>query len=209
MKRLIIFTISLIGLCNAVVAGPLDTKSLDFLEIKDRKRLISIECQNPNKLLIDCENYLIIQSSTENIDSTGSTNELNSFELTKEQFENAVSEFSKKFKTKTGPRIFTAFGGAVGLLVYFIAGKMPGLITGGVGVVVGSFLDLSFAPIVVPIKIQREIYQLIRIKRNIKNLLENKKFKKIKIKTWVLNRNDNGATFYNAIKNTLTVPEEN
>lgn len=200
-----VISFALISILNTASAGPLDAKRLDFLEIKNEKKLISIECKNLDRNLIDCENFYIIESSTKDTDSNDELLELNRMEITKEQFEQAATEFSKKFKTKTGYFIFTAIGGGVGILVYFIVGKRAGLAAGLIGAIIGGFIDLSFAPIIVPIKIKREIYQAIKIKRNIKNLLENKKFKKIKIRQWLFNQNDNSKTFEAALEHALEI----
>ena len=164
-------------------AGPLDQSSLTLVKYKYRGREYTntVRCNDTQVSLLDC--VKIVFSQDVNNRKTGKVRTYRSYTITKQQFFDSLKEFSKEYMTLTIPLNSTVMGG-VGcyrldqdVIPY---SWIPCLIL--LGAPVGVSLDIAGLPVYGGIFIYRAIYKRIRVIKNIRNLIDNKKFKTIRPK---------------------------
>ena len=182
MKNIILFVLIIISMKESI-AGPLDNISLTLVEYKYRGRKYSnnVRCNNPQVNLSGCDEVVFSQNIFNK--RTGKVRTYRSYSITKQQLFDSLNEFSKEYMTLTIPLNSTVMGG-VGCVRFnedvISHTWIPCLVL--IGIPVGLSLDLSGLPVYGGLFIYRSIYKRIRVLKNIRNLIENKKFTTIKPK---------------------------
>ena len=182
MKNIILLFLVFISLKDSF-AGPLDNKSLTLIEYKYRGRKYSntVRCSSAHANLSTCDKIVFSENTINK--KIGKVRSYRSYTITKQQFFDSLNEFSKEYMTLTIPLNSTVMGG-VGCYRFdqdvIPHTWIPCLIL--LGVPVGLSLDIAGLPVYGGIFIYRAIYKRIRVIKNIRNLIDNKKFKTIKPK---------------------------
>ena len=181
MKKItLLILFSLLGLTVAL-AGPLDNKELTIIDAEDdfKKYTNTVKCLNSSQMLSECEN---ISFTVKLVNKKNGESKVKEFTRTKEQFFDALKVYSKEYRTNLLPLWATGFGirqcfkhkdstdpwWHLSACVFLLS--LP----------VGLSIDIAGLPVYAGIKAYRVMYKQLRVKRNIQNLMNNKKFKTIK-----------------------------
>jgi len=176
----LMFLLSLLTV-KFTLAGPLDNKELTIIDAEDdfKKYTNTVNCLNPSLILSECEN---ISFTVTLLNKKNGESKVKEFTRTKEQFFDALKVYSKEYRTNLLPLRATGFGirqcfkhndstdpmWHLRACVYLLS--LP----------IGLAIDVAGLPVYAGIKAYRVIYKQLRVKRNIQNLIKNKKFKTIK-----------------------------
>ena len=181
MKKItLLILFSLLSL-KVIYAGPLDNKELTIIDAEDnwKKYTNTVRCLNSALMLSECEEILFTKKV---LNKKNGESKVREFTRSKEQFFDALKAYAKEYRTNLIPLRATGYGirqcfkhdNSTDPLWRFYACfyllSLP----------VGLSIDIAGLPVYAGIKAYRVMFKQISVKRNIQNLINNKKFKTIK-----------------------------
>ena len=188
------FLIVALTLLSTAYAGPLDSNHLVIMSIPSYNTSYTIRCKNESINLSNC-NSIIYSVNEVSSKYPSVLEERETFEITKTELEEALTIFSNDFSTRT----FFFWGTTTAARTVHENSRnqpanviIPSLV---VLVSVGAVVDIALSPIIGTVKIGRVINKQINVKKNIENLLNNKKYRTIELVTDMsINYNTYGLT---------------